>query len=285
MKNKQWKAAGASVKGRSHSANDLPCQDRVYATAPGKVSVVALSDGAGSCRYSHYGAEIVVKETCKLLGKRFHRLYGLTNEQIASKVLNKVLKKIKRKVKRLKAESTKEFSATLLFVAVSDTRYILGHIGDGVIGQLIRDRLNIISYPENGEYLNTTFFVTGSDALKHMRIQKNIIEDTSGFILMSDGASESLYDRQRLALSPVSEQILDWLDDNDSETVSNALYDNIRKFFIPRTSDDCSIVLMKFVGESQNNNETTSHQQNRLNDSIIKIKKFYKKLIATLQNE
>ncbi len=216
LKNKQWKSAGASVRGRSHSAYDLPCQDRVYASASRRVSVIALSDGAGSCRYSHYGAEIVVKETCKLLSKRFHRLYGLNNQQIASKVLNKLLKKIKRKVKRLKAESIKEFSSTLLFVAVSDTRCILGHIGDGVIGKLMGDRLSVLSYPENGEYLNTTFFVTGSDALKHMRIQRNTIEDTSGFILMSDGASESLYDRQSLALSPVSKQILDWLDDNDS---------------------------------------------------------------------
>ncbi|MFW5800253.1 MAG: hypothetical protein ACOCV8_05505, partial [Spirochaetota bacterium] len=79
------------------------------------------------------------------------------------------------------------------------------------------------------------------------RINKAELSDNTGFILMSDGTAESLYDRRNKQLSPVSKQVLDWLDTNESEEVTKALENNIKTLFIPKTTDDCSIALLKNV--------------------------------------
>lgn len=273
----RWDTANAFVRGRSHIAGESPCQDRAYSVSSGKVTVIALADGAGSCLYSHYGAEIVVKEVSKLLRRQFRRYQRLENEHIKQSILKRLLKKLSRKSKRLRADSLSDLSSTLLFVAVSEGKYMTGHIGDGLIGCLIDGDSRILSYPENGEYLNTTFFITDKNARKHLRIGKGSVEGISGFILMSDGAGESLYDKRNAKLSPVCGQMLGWLDDNTSETVSEALRKNIEKFFIPKTNDDCSISIMKAVGTLPNKDKRCV-----LDNGISKIKSFYNKLIKSI---
>lgn len=44
--------------------------------------------------------------------------------------------------------------ALLLLAAVSEERFLLVHIGDGVIGYLDGDTLKVASVPDNGEFAN-----------------------------------------------------------------------------------------------------------------------------------
>ena len=58
------------------------------------------------------------------------------------------------------------------------------------------NELKIASYPENGEFVNTTIFVTSKDALSTMKLMKGQINGITGFALMSDGTETSLYNKR-----------------------------------------------------------------------------------------
>lgn len=244
---KYWKSAGVFVRGRSHIKNEIPCQDSVYSITNWNMSIISLADGAGSCKHSKYGAEISTRTVCKVFNKYFNRLYKSDIEKIKTVILGNILKFISRKAKELNAEIG-DFASTLLFVAIKGNNYIIGHIGDGLIGKLsMEENLEVISFPENNEYANYTYFTTSKNVFQHFRITKGKIINSKGFILMSDGSAESLYDRRNKTISSVAKQILEWLDNNSTKDVSKALEENIKSFIIPKTSDDCSINLMKLV--------------------------------------
>ncbi len=68
-----WTAASASVIGQSHVARDKPCQD--FATVQtvldkkgNEILLVAVSDGAGSAKFSEHGSKLVC-ETFMSLAK------------------------------------------------------------------------------------------------------------------------------------------------------------------------------------------------------------------------
>ena len=51
-----------AVRGRYHEINGTPCQDRYSVYRVEGVVCAALCDGAGSCEFSHFGAEAVSRE-------------------------------------------------------------------------------------------------------------------------------------------------------------------------------------------------------------------------------
>lgn len=130
---------------------------------------------------------------------------------------------------------------------MSGDRYIAGHLGDGVIGRLSGEEAHVVSGPERGEFANETYFLTGASALKHLRVTKGPLGDVTGFILMSDGAAESLYDKRKQTLAEAAGQMIQWLDDHPVKTVSTALASNMEELFKAKTTDDCGVVVMRAV--------------------------------------
>ena len=59
-----WNSVECAVQGRGHIKSDIPCQDKTFHVHENGVDVIALADGAGSARLSHYGAEFVTKQIC-----------------------------------------------------------------------------------------------------------------------------------------------------------------------------------------------------------------------------
>lgn len=241
----KWKFSGASIEGRLHLQKNIPCQDRIYSLNDRDVNVISLSDGAGSCKFSHFGAEVVTQSICEIMVNIFDDAYQ-NDDKIKEKIINKILQNLDIKAQEI-GTNIQELSSTLLFVAVKNNKYISGHIGDGVISYLFEDNINILSHPDNGEYANSTYFVTSSDVKDHFRIYRGEITSITGFILISDGTAERLYDKKNKKFSNAAKQILEWLDDNSSSDVSIALKDNLEKFFKEKILDDCSINLMRHV--------------------------------------
>jgi len=140
-----------------------------------------------------------------------------------------------------------DLASTLLFVAVKDGVYLAGHLGDGVIGVLREDRVDVLSTPKRGEFANTTYFVTQADSDIRLRLYTGPTDEADGFILMSDGAAESLFDRARKVMAPAVQRILGWLDEHPPLAVTRALYYNLNSIIIEKTNDDCSIAVLKLV--------------------------------------
>jgi hypothetical protein len=244
---KKIKMSSAFVQGRGHNKQNIPCQDRTFSSSYGEVSIIALADGAGSCKLSHIGAEMVTKKIAELLISNFDKLYLTDYIKIQHFLISNLIITLDKYAIENKT-NIKDLSSTLLFVAINNNNYIAGHLGDGVIGyKNTANEITVLSRPENGEYSNSTFFVPSEKSYKHFRIFKGDMNNIEGFIVMSDGSEESLYNKRTNILSSACLQMLNWLDKYSAQTVNKALHYNLEKFIKMKTYDDCSIGLIKFV--------------------------------------
>jgi len=243
----EWKIASSYVAGQGHIKKNIPCQDRTYKLVQkyitGTFYGLALADGAGSYKYSDIGAEYITKKILYRLKSKFEYIIRYKNP---IPFLTKYIEKELFQFANTKGIDFKELSSTLLFVAIKNDNFIIGHIGDGVIGALSNDdKINTISYPENGEYSNSTYFTTSIKYKQRLRLLKGKITNTKGFILMSDGAEESLFDKRKKELSEVNKQVINWLANNTESKVEEALHNNLINVISKNTYDDCSIGILR----------------------------------------
>ncbi|MEM1319438.1 MAG: PP2C family serine/threonine-protein phosphatase [Bacteroidota bacterium] len=239
-----WVSAVQSVQGIGHRKSNTVCQDKTLAIVERGVNVIALSDGAGSAHHADLGADLAVQKTCALLIDYFDSIYEKESAVIAQVIVQHIQVALGERAEEL-GGSIKDFAATLLFVAVRQGRYIAGHIGDGVIGFSQQRAVQVLSQPENGAYINLTYFITSKEAIEHLRIYKGDIESINGFLLLSDGSTASLYNRRGGELSRAGMTMLQWLDRHSREEVEAALLENITQWLLPKTSDDCSIAMLR----------------------------------------
>ena len=125
-------------------------------------------------------------------------------------------------IARKYSSNIQEFASTLMFVAVKENKFIISHIGDGVIGYMENDELKIASEPDNGEFANTTVFTTSKQAILSMRLIKGELKNISGFILMSDGTSAALYNKHKKQLSSGIAKIMRLCNYVPSETIDTS---------------------------------------------------------------
>lgn len=242
-----WKLASAYVTGRGHLTKNVPCQDRtselVNRHSTGVFYGSSLADGAGSYKFSEVGAEIVTKEILTYLKSNFSNLLKI--KSVSRKIIQHIKKILSVEAKN-RAIDIKELSSTLLFIVIKKDKFIVGHIGDGVIGVLDKNNnISVLSHPDNGEYLNSTFFTTTENYPNRLRIIRGNIVDSTGFILMSDGSGESLYNSRTKKLAPVNAEIINWLNAGSSEEVHIAIQSNLNEIIKQKTFDDCSLGILK----------------------------------------
>lgn len=243
---RNWKMAQGYVTGKMHQKKNIPCQDRTFHLKNNGVDVVVLADGAGSSKHSDIGATIATRETATFLTNQFHRLISLENEEISRMILGHILVRLSEQASK-EGNPLKDYASTLLFVAVSGTNYISGHLGDGVIAYHKDGCYCVFSLPEQGEYINSTFFTTSYEAEYRFRIHTDSADGIHGFILMSDGSAESLFNRNEVSLAEAIPIFHDWLQKNPGSKVSHALNVNLENVIKTRTTDDCSLALMARV--------------------------------------
>ena len=135
-------------------------------------------------------------------------------------------------------------ASTLLFVAIKDEKFIMAHIGDGVIGYLKNNELKIATQPENGEFANTTVFTTSRNAIMTMKLIKGYSEQIKGFVLMSDGTETSLYNKKEQRLAEVIKKIMQTSTIIPSVKVEEQLKYSFENIIRNTTTDDCSIAIL-----------------------------------------
>ncbi|MBB1126715.1 PP2C family serine/threonine-protein phosphatase [Thiospirillum jenense] len=243
-----YKTVCAAVQGISHSGANIPCQDRVLSMSKNGITVLSLADGAGSAKHSDTGAEIIVNQINRLIIENFHEFYEMNEDNLKVKISSAIFyslfwESFERNI------PIKHLSSTLLFVAVNESNYLVGHIGDGMIGYMHNENMEVIvdvfSYPAKGEYYNSTFFTTDDNIQQQLRIYRGSMEKIEGFIIMSDGGDEVLFDKKEKKFSPAVRKIFDWLLDYSGEEVQATLLKNMEEKFRLKTSDDCSVGVLR----------------------------------------
>lgn len=239
-----WKIVQCAVQGRGHMQMGIPCQDKTYSLVKNGVTAITLADGAGCARLSHFGAERVTQFICDDLSENFDQYFDEEDGVPVKKALiSKSILALDELSRELNCE-IRELASTLLVVAVKDERFILSHIGDGVIGYRKGGELKVASQPENGEFVNTTVFTTSQEALTTMKLIKGKVGDIGGFVLMSDGTEAGLYDKKEKRLADAIKKIMDLcllvLPSKVEEQLRTSFEVTVRQ----ATGDDCSIILM-----------------------------------------
>lgn len=239
-----WKSICCAVQGRNHAKKNLPCQDKVARRNENGVNVIALADGAGSATFSHYGAQCVVNRAVEFISDNFFDLIAQEDgRKVTQEILNVLLQALKDEAEIRDCE-LKDLASTLLIAAVGGEKFFLAHLGDGVIGYLDEDALKVATTPDNGEFSNETVFITSEDAAAHMRIYKGDLKTISGFILMSDGTEQSLYNKRKKILAPVVKKLVHKTCLVDAEILTSQLEEALSLVVAENTQDDCSIAIL-----------------------------------------
>ena len=244
-----WRSVCCALQGRGHAKKNIPCQDKVAKREANGVQVIVLSDGAGSARFSHFGAECVVKDVADFIVDKFFYLIAQADGRIVTReLLSFILKSLEEEAK-FRDCTIKDLASTLLVAAVSDKNFFLAHLGDGVIGYLNDTGLKTVSTPDNGEFANETIFITSGNAASHMRIYKGELKTISGFVLMSDGTEQSLYDKRNKTLAPAIKRLMHRTCLISDKILTPQLEDALNSVVVANTQDDCSIALLARASE------------------------------------
>ena len=193
----EWIVLGASETGTSHEATKAPCLDSHLAlevsTPTGPVLVAACSDGAGSAARSEEGSKVACAAVHQAARAAYEDPAGppsvVTKEHVQA-WFARARDEVERRASELNVPS-RDLACTLLVAVVSREAAVFGQVGDGCIVVREGDQYTPVLWPDNGEYANTTTFVTDTRAAEALMFTSRAKVDE--IALMTDGL-------QRLAL-------------------------------------------------------------------------------------
>jgi hypothetical protein len=240
---------GASVVGTSHLRNNLHRQDRLDYRNLESALITAVSDGAGSARRSESGAELAVRSAVTTASLQLQRLQKPLNSETLSQVLFQSVQSARQRIEevaRLTDHAMGSYATTLLLAV--QTEYLIGaaQIGDGAI--VISDgsgEFRTFTYPQTGEYVNQTNFITSSNAMECLDVK---VEDRPPqyLAMFTDGIQDLVLVQPCLVpQTSFFSKIFRWLQcQTDKQYVETEL---TRLLCSPqvsrRTDDDLSLVL------------------------------------------
>lgn len=250
-----WRIYAASATGTSHVGKGIPCQDAFAFHAEGERLVAVVCDGAGSASRSDQGSRLVADTVTRVLSERLRT--GSADwddedafEAIASEAIETARAALIDIADAAKA-SLSSYAATLVGFAGDGQRGWFFHIGDGIgvaealsASEASADESSVVSAPENGEYSNETYFVTGDAWRQHLRVLA-VTAPTARLALMSDGAMPFAMDKGNTGLfKPFIEPVARYLASVGEDDGSRALFGTLDD---PRThgitSDDKTLLI------------------------------------------
>ena len=221
-----------------------------------------LSDGAGSKPHSQIGAEEICHHVSGLVRASFESLWDQEMGAAQSMILQSIRERLAAVSHDLVLDLD-DLAATLLFVAIKDDRYIAGNIGDGIIACQVEEAATVLCTPRRGEFANETFFVTSGDALSVFEIRKGMLGSISGFAMMTDGVASCLYSPRTKLLAPAVSTLWRWLEKQPAKVVDQQMLKAIRDLFQPRTSDDCSLAVLKRISDGAEDSDAPEQRNTR----------------------
>jgi hypothetical protein len=246
-----WKYGFASVAGTSHKKHSLACQDscraEVFSGPQGEEVLLAVaSDGAGSAAHANLGSVLA----CDLLVDqvRAHFEAGKSWAQLGADFIHGWIAKFQGLAANWSGDSPREFACTLLAAVVGREHAAYFQIGDGaIVASRGEDEYHCVCWPQQGEYANSTNFLTDDDAADKIYCEFNIsgIDEVA---LFTDGIQNLVLDyRSRSAHAPYFASMFAWLRPRRigySRELSDSLVDYLNSDKInERTDDDKTLIL------------------------------------------
>ena len=212
-----WQIAAAKQVGRTHIYLNRGCEDDfAHAEATGGVLIAVVSDGAGSVPFAAEGAqtlcESILQAATEYCQGRNDPSRALSPELDRAVILAWIEQA--RAALQVKAMETRSplnhYAATLLLACIGPHDAVIAQIGDGATvisggwGSLDTNQTEwqFVHWPQHGDFLNTTYFVTESDYAEHL-LMAALPSPITAVAMFSDGLERLLLSEQnRAAHSP-----------------------------------------------------------------------------------
>ena len=170
--NRQWVALASCVPGSSHKRSGTPCQDfcghRRVRVGRDIFLVAVVADGAGSARFGGAGARIAVKSILRRLATTLKRCGGTAAIQRQDMVA--ALTAVRRAVARKAGHRPiSDYACTLAVAIIGREGATFGQVGDSVIVTRYENAFQTVFWPDNGEFINTTVFLTTDPLEENLR--------------------------------------------------------------------------------------------------------------------
>lgn len=257
-----WKTLNHQVQGTSHVKSGTPCQDytyqNVFQTDSDEVLVVLVSDGAGSAKHSETGSRLTCQTVMSDLDQRFAK--GLKVEELTKEMVVEIILEAQLRLKE-KADSLetalRDFACTILGAVIGKKDAVFFQIGDGVLVTWGGEQYRYVFWPDNGEYANTTFFVTEPTLESTLQFQRSS-ERIDEVAAMSDGLQMLALDyKAKAAHGPFFSTLFTWLRQAADGEEVDRLIGPFQQFLNSpavnqRTDDDKSLVLATRITTKKN---------------------------------
>ena len=133
------------------------------------LSIVA-ADGAGSARRGGEGAAIACEVAQRAIAEWAAATHELPTPNVVADWCSRVCDALQAQALTEEAQ-LRDYACTLLIAVVTANGAAYAHIGDGGIVIDNAAGLELVFWPESGEYANMTRFITDTDALERVRIR------------------------------------------------------------------------------------------------------------------
>ena len=248
-----WRWVGASVRGTSHVRDGTPCQDasliRVAGEGPdGRVLVLVCSDGAGSAAVSDEGSWRAVRSVVASATN-----YVADGGRVAAVDENTLADWFRLAAWQLQEEAdaegrpVRDYACTLLCAVIDREAAAYAQLGDGAIVAGCGDNIETVFWPQQGEYANTTFFITAPEHLERVQVRTGA-EVPERVALITDGLQNiALRMAERVAhpgfFGPLFQDLLRE-PEGEVEALQQPLHDFLDSPQVnARTDDDKSLLL------------------------------------------
>ncbi len=174
-----WKHLCLSITGKSHSDRNEPgqdyCRTGALRFADRDFFIGLAADGAGSTTNGGVGAEIACETLYHVILSMIRRgehMSSVTDDDVRAWI------SASREAIAARAEGDgqwiKDYACTLIGVVAANNHTLYFQIGDGCIVTGDGTGYHTIFWPEQGEYANTTYFVSDDRFLEHIKIERQV---------------------------------------------------------------------------------------------------------------
>lgn len=198
-----WRVLLASERGAAHEQTGQPCQDAGQAarwtTPAGEVMALAVSDGAGSAIYSDVGSKLAC--ACALAWLQAQPEPQTLTEQSGLELVQHLKAQLEQEAEEL-GVLPRQLACTLSLLLLGEGWSWSLQVGDGaIVYEQPSGELEVMFWPDNGEYANQTYFVDSTP--DEMVRCKRLDWMPAAVALMTDGlTSLALHWQERRAHAP-----------------------------------------------------------------------------------
>jgi hypothetical protein len=254
-----WRVLGASVPGSGHLAAQHGCDDaHAFRQHADGTVVLVVADGAGSASRAAEGAACAVQVVLDACGVAFAADPAPATDDAWERLLDRTLgaghqalvalaaadRGAQAPEQQRTADVMRELATTLLLAVVTADWLAVAQIGDGVIVvQDSRGHQQALTWPEHGEYINQTSFLSDEDYLEHVQYRVVEAAEVRGIALLTDGLEMLALDAaEREPYSPFFSPLFAYgRQDMSTEEALGAFLESPR--VCSRTDDDKTLLL------------------------------------------